>query len=704
MDDRDDIDPNKLALSFPNHTPEEKTEINVGGDNFEIDVKEILSVLEMTSQKYFGNIDFKLLNDSKNLLNHFFYNEKECISQIKNYPYFKKKFYKSLIYDSISEVFNQGPEKIIKEIYDGLRKVRSTIESKEKKNEVVTVENFNKLLEDILGTVNVPKFLIRNDLKNIKFRQNYRNKEKKRPEEEKLIDYYKKIKNGNLRPFDYIVSKNVLFSIFMLSNGKDILDDNIMSEILLNNYSEILSWFNLNSEMNNYRYDYIFDNYIFISPEEKKNLIESFFIPVNNELNAPNNNNNEDLHLMVFSSFFYCILHKMKDKNNKNNNDNLENNISNAKITKFLSNLIESFTFYLKNYKFNIKSLINSLFVFANSSLNKNKNNKNGEETTKGGETDDGLSFNYFPQEECRDYDFKTMEETINNSGNNLLIERFDQIKSKFGNGLLELFYAPTTIIDLVVKRVFNYFTQNIYSASYLRLSPFQKYMNYNTITIFVSGFGSENDIHCVEWKKYIEYDQNSTYYFYHWPGYTFPKIIWGSLPFTLTGFKFDTNLPRIFVDSIQKAKSSGKFLSLILRSRLFFGNRQINLVGYSLGTHVIKHCLKELSTGEDGKNLINDVTLMAGATTFKNKLNWHRILTKLVGGRVINCYSEVDYILKYLYRSCTDKTPIGIRSIDINDGINLRNIVENYDFTDLNLGHLNYRDKFDTILERINH
>lgn len=156
-----------------------------------------------------------------------------------------------------------------------------------------------------------------------------------------------------------------------------------MGNILLNNYDEILSWFNLNSKMNNYKYDNIFDNYIFISPEEKKNLIESFFIPVNNELNE--SNNNEDLHLIVFSSFFYCILHKMKGKNNGNNNDNLENNISNAKITKFLSNLVESFTFYLKNYKFNIKSLINSLFVFANSSINKNKNkNKNGEETTKG--------------------------------------------------------------------------------------------------------------------------------------------------------------------------------------------------------------------------------------------------------------------------------------------------------------------------------
>lgn len=55
-----------------------------------------------------------------------------------------------------------------------------------------------------------------------------------------------------------------------MSNGKDILNDNLMGNILLNNYDEILSWFNLNSKMNNYKYDNIFDNYIFISPEEKK--------------------------------------------------------------------------------------------------------------------------------------------------------------------------------------------------------------------------------------------------------------------------------------------------------------------------------------------------------------------------------------------------------------------------------------------------
>ena len=624
MEDRDDIDPNKLALSFPNHTPDEKTEINFGGDNFEIDIKEIMSVLEMTSQKYFDKIDYKLLNDSKSILTHFYYNEKECISKIQAYPYFKKKFYKSLIYDSINEIYNQGPEKVIKEIEDGLRKVKTTLDNKEKNNEIMTVDNFYKLLEDILGTSKVPKFLIRNYLKYIKFRQDYRNKEKKRPEEEKIIDYYKKIKNGNLRPFDYIINKNVLFNIFVLSNGKDLLNDNLMNDIFLNNYNEILTWFNLKLDMKNYNYDYIFENYIFISLEEIKNLIESFFIPINNELN--NNNNNEDLHLLLISSFFYCILHKMKDNkknNNVTNDDNLEINISNAKITKFLSNLAESFTFYFKNFKYNIKSLINSLFVYANSNIN-----KNGKETK--GNTDDGSLNNYFFQEENKDYDYKMIEEIIKNSDNNLLIDRFNQIKSKFGNGILELFGGPSSIVDLFCRRVVGYFTEDIYSSSFFRLSPFQKYMNYNTITIFISGFGSQNDIHCVEWKKYIEYDKNSTYYFFHWPGYTFPKIIMRSLPLSLKGLKFDSNLPGVFLESKDKAKNSGKFLSLILRSRLFFGNRQINLVGFSLGNHVIKHCLKDLSHDDEGRRLINDVIFIAGATTFKNKFNWHKIFTKL--------------------------------------------------------------------------
>ena len=78
-------------------------------------------------------------------------------------------------------------------------------------------------------------------------------------------------------------------------------------------------------------------------------------------------------------------------------------------------------------------------------------------------------------------------------------------------------------------------------------------------------------------------------------------------------------------------------------------------------------------------------------------------IFKKLIGGRIVNCYSKKDNILKYLYSNCTGLEPMGNKEIDINDGKGGKNIVENYDFTDINLGHLDYRDKFKDILNRIN-
>ena len=84
-------------------------------------------------------------------------------------------------------------------------------------------------------------------------------------------------------------------------------------------------------------------------------------------------------------------------------------------------------------------------------------------------------------------------------------------------------------------------------------------------------------------------------------------------------------------------------------------------------------------------------------------KAKWYKIFKKVVGGRIINCYSKSDNILKYLYSNCTGNEPIGNKMVDINDGKYGKNIVENYDFTDLNLGHLDYRLKFNDILKRIN-
>lgn len=127
------------------------------------------------------------------------------------------------------------------------------------------------------------------------------------------------------------------------------------------------------------------------------------------------------------------------------------------------------------------------------------------------------------------------------------------------------------------------------------------------------------------------------------------------------------------------------------------------NLVGFSLGTHVIKYCLKELGYSEEGKNIINNVIFLGGATTFKNRSNWFNILNKTIKGRIINCFSKKDEILKSLYSKYAGKDPIGKDKLDINDGKSGKNIVENYDFTDIELGHLEYRKSFNIILKRIN-
>ena len=702
MEDRDYIDPNKLALDFLIHTPDEKTEINMEGKNFEINIDEILSVLKNTTQKYFDKIDYSLLTTSKNILSHFYYNEKECLFILKKYSYNKRKFYKSLIYDSIFEIFIQGPKKIIKEIMDNLEKVKIAIEKKEKNYEEITLEDFYNILEEQLGTKEVPKFLIRDDLKYVKFRQNYQ--DKKRPEVEKILIYYKKIKNRNLRPFDYIKNKNILFDIFILSNGKDLFDNESSNKILIDNYKEIISWFDLKLDKKNF--EYVYDNLINISPKEKNDLLESFFIAINNEFT--NLKACEDLYLILFSSFFYCILYKLKlkDQNGIIINNN-EINITNSRITKFLTNVIDSFIIYLKDCQYNIKGLINELFEYELLQINKNEKEKIQRDSKSINSTESknktkSIIINSFYQEENIDYDFKMIEEKIMESDDNNLKEKFQQVKSKLK---IEPINFPETIVGTLFKIIVNIFTSNIYYyANYIRLSPFQKYASSNTVTIFVSGFGSENDVHCIEWKKYIENDtRNTTYYFYHWPGDSFTKIVLKSLPIGLGGIKFDSDLPKVFMESKEKAKVSGKILSFVLRSRLFFGNRQINLVSFSLGNHVVKNCLKELSRNDEGRMLINDVTFMAGATTFKDRGNWNKIFKEIVSGRIINCYSKSDNILKYLYSNCTGKEPIGIKEVDINDGKNGKNIVENYDFTDLNLGHLDYREKFNEILKRIN-
>ena len=101
-------------------------------------------------------------------------------------------------------------------------------------------------------------------------------------------------------------------------------------------------------------------------------------------------------------------------------------------------------------------------------------------------------------------------------------------------------------------------------------------------------------------------------------------------------------------------AKFYGKLLAYIITSRTIFKFQCINLIGYSLGCHVIKHCLIELnkiSSKIDTDDILNDVIFIGGATNL-NMVKFPNILNN-IGGRVINVFSERDVLLKEYNEEC---------------------------------------------------
>lgn len=123
------------------------------------------------------------------------------------------------------------------------------------------------------------------------------------------------------------------------------------------------------------------------------------------------------------------------------------------------------------------------------------------------------------------------------------------------------------------------------------------------------------------------------------------------------------------------------------------FGQNPTNIIAYSLGCRVAYHCLKELTKLSKGK-FIHNVLLMGGAA--KNDTEKWRKALGCVSGRVINVYSEGDWILKAFYKPlmCLQPEPIGLGPIRLER-------VENVDATNYVGGHLSYRDKLPEILIR---
>ncbi|TID24017.1 DUF726-domain-containing protein [Venturia nashicola] len=123
-------------------------------------------------------------------------------------------------------------------------------------------------------------------------------------------------------------------------------------------------------------------------------------------------------------------------------------------------------------------------------------------------------------------------------------------------------------------------------------------------------------------------------------------------------------------------------------------GERPVSLIGYSLGARVIYTCLMSLADRK-AFGLIENVVLL-GCPAPSDSADWRK-MRSVVSGRLVNVYSENDYVLAFLYRTSSIQYGVaGLRPAEYVKG------VENVDVSDIVSGHLRYRYLTGAILKRI--
>ena len=123
-------------------------------------------------------------------------------------------------------------------------------------------------------------------------------------------------------------------------------------------------------------------------------------------------------------------------------------------------------------------------------------------------------------------------------------------------------------------------------------------------------------------------------------------------------------------------------------------GERPVTLVGYSLGARVIWSCLTSLAK-QKAFGLVESAVLM-GSPIASDTSTW-RSMRAAVSGRLVNVYSENDYLLAFLYR--TSSLQYGVAGLVPITGLAG---VENVNVTETVSGHLRYRYLVGSILQKI--
>ena len=300
-----------------------------------------------------------------------------------------------------------------------------------------------------------------------------------------------------------------------------------------------------------------------------------------------------------------------------------------------------------------------------------------------------------YPTYQNMDFNLQVIKAVLDNSPSNSI----KQISTKFFEQTFKEFTKP--IIDVL---------------SSITLSPSNKKVKSSSVVILISGFLSEEENHDNEWENLtFSLDNAHSLYFYNWPGESIKKALGTSLikvahaiPNLESGLSalnsLVSNPVEIFRNASRKAGLSGKLLGTLLASKQFFPFQSVTLVGFSLGVHVIKNCIKQMYkinkyTEIDCRDVIENVILIAGATSmYKKEGKYKDIFNTIVSRNIIQCYSKADDVLNVLYRTAMNKEPVGISELKLN-GLEK---IKNCDFSSMEIGHLDYRKKMDLVMNKI--
>jgi pimeloyl-ACP methyl ester carboxylesterase len=135
------------------------------------------------------------------------------------------------------------------------------------------------------------------------------------------------------------------------------------------------------------------------------------------------------------------------------------------------------------------------------------------------------------------------------------------------------------------------------------------------------------------------------------------------------------------FSVAITRADKAGLVLADALINKAQ-GERPVTLIGYSMGARVIFSCL--ISLAERKAFGLVESAVLIGSPCPSDVDAWCA-LRSVVAGRLVNVYSENDYILAFLYR--TSSIQFGVAGLQPAE--NSR--VENVDLSSIVSGHLRY-------------